>query len=470
MTNHDILFASFTRVRETGLLDSAVINISGPAVGLDTDQNVDLCHFQRACNITYFIIISVCSFAAYFSSARSHRGNTGVEAACLNIVVRIPKSNAGQRVAIKQTFNGNLIGQSCRHRQCLSVIQLNEAISGNGSLLLIDKGKSQTVIDDFCGDLVVAARRIAGGAFALNRSIKLPANDWGTGKREGIADLQSRRSRIGNRIAVHVDVVDRYLSVLVTGVVEYDDVVIRICGKDELLLSSIGIERDAIKFGMSRIQRSIVNRSCRLNDRRHIAFNGYRLGFRNCNLTARILGWIEDVLHRVGGLIGFRHIYDVDDVLAINAAERQRLAGSHRAITGDGNRVLGDFVANLEVGVGHGLACGHRCAVPIDIVDRVAQYSMGPMSIDRGIGCNLGIPVEERIAVRRGVPTVKDVAFLCWRSRVRCLLIFLYGLRIKERRGAVIVHKADRKGRRDPLGIKTHVVGRHRREDVRVTA
>ena len=88
------------------------------------------------------------------------------------------------------------------------------------------------------------------------------------------------------------------------------------------------------------------------------------------------------------------------------------------------------------------------------------------MCIDRGFRRNLGVPVKELIAVRRGVPVVEGVARLGRVGRSGDLLILHDCLIRRKRRRAVFVHKVDRVVRRAPLCIEHHVLRRHRGEGV----
>ena len=194
MANHDVVSNRLAPVGEAGLVFSAVIDVACPAVRLDTDCNVDLGHLEGTADVTNFVVVRVCSIAADDSSVWSYRGNTSVEAACLNIVACVPQSNTSQRIAIKQPFNDNLVGQNRGHSQRRTVILLRETFGSDSSLLLIDKSESQAAgIGDVFSYLVVVTRSSAGSFAALDSRIKFPALDWCTGKREGVADLQARR-------------------------------------------------------------------------------------------------------------------------------------------------------------------------------------------------------------------------------------------------------------------------------------
>ena len=140
----------------------------------------------------------------------------------------------------------------------------------------------------------------------------------------------------------------------------------------------------------------------------------------------------------------------------------------HRLIAGHGDRGLGDRIPDLEVRVGYGL---RRCDVVscfVHILDRIAQCLDFPVRVHLGVRGDLGVPVEQRVAVRRGVPAVKDIAGLFGVAGIGDLLVLVDSLAVKKLARAVLVHKLDGEGRRDPLGVQSQIVARHLVKGVRV--
>ena len=56
VTDINIVIKRLTCVCKAGFIFCPIIDVSCPAVGIDTDNDIDLCHFQRAADIPDLII------------------------------------------------------------------------------------------------------------------------------------------------------------------------------------------------------------------------------------------------------------------------------------------------------------------------------------------------------------------------------------------------------------------------------
>ncbi len=469
MANDDVVPNNLTRIGEASLVLLTVVNVAGPTVGLDTDGNVNLGHFKSACDIADLVVVGVaCMGTSDSCRTRGNLRNTSVETTIVRRIVSvgIVQRNATKRVTVEQAFDLHLIKQRGGHLQILAVVRPGEAVGGNGGLLLIEERELQAaVIGNGLSDLVVSSSRGATIRSAFDSLVQLPAVDRRARERESLANLQSLGLGIRNLIAIHVNVVDGNLGVLVAGVIERKHVLTLSGGQDERLLDLIGMELDAIKLGMISAQRLIVNSRGILNDGSSVARNVIdTLLFRNRSASTSLpVG--DDVAHDIASLIGLRLVHDVDDVFAVITGERQGRARALRTIAGDGHGILGNNVANLEIRISNSLTCGDRSTVLVNIVDRVSQRLLSPVSIDGSIRGDLVVPVVEFVSVSCGVPAIEGISFLGRRPRILCLLVLLDSLAIVSRPTVGI--EAHRIRRRIPFGIENQVGCRHSGEGVR---
>ena len=474
MADHDVVRYALVGVGEAGLLIGAVIDVAGPAVGLDADGNVDLRDLEVAADVSNLIVSAAAGGNRFVAgildhgAARRDRGNAGVQAAVMRIVIRIGigQRNTVERVARTKAFHRHLVAQSWRQRERGAVILLGvRTIDGNGDFLLINEGELESGRCVGVGDLIVVAGRCTGRAAALDGLIELPARDRGAGEREGLADLQRRRHVVaGDRIAVHIDEVDRHGGAAEARIIEVIDVRFGAGGQDEGLLHRVGEELEALQLFMRRIQRRIIDRGCQLDDGGGIAgdvLDRFGLGDRN---IAGILRRIEDVMDGILGRRALRAVDEGDDVLGIVLAEGQGLAALHRAIARDGDRLLGDRLSGNVVRVRDRLILGDVMPVLVLILDDVGDDATRPLGIDRRVRRYRHGPVEEGRAGLVGIPAFEGMAGVGRGSGDGRLLILLDGLAIDCR--AAVGFEGDREARGDPLGIKLKVMSRHGVEDV----
>ena len=484
MADDDVILDALVAVGEAGLPDLAVIDIAGPAVGLDTDGDVDLRHLQGAADVAERIVII--RMRRIRRRVLGRNGSyAGIDTAVVSIVIRvgIGERDAAQTLALGQTFDHHLAIQPRRQGQRRAVVLLAVALDGDGDLLLIEEGEFQALVSHGIGDLVIGTRFIAVVVSADDSLVELPAGDGRAGQGEGLAHLQVLLVIARDPSAVHVDEVDGDRGVPVAGVVERQHVLVFIRCKDQGLFDRIREEFDAFQFGVGRIERGIVDRRRQLDDRSRVAGNvSNRQSFRNDPRfrLASVLRRIDEIANLVAGGIQLRFVDEGDHVAF--ARQSDRLAVGHRTIAGNGNGLLGDGLADHEVRVGDDLVLGDlniprvvngdRRSLPFfnfsQILNDIAQDSAAPVGINGGLSRDLGLPTEELTAIRRGVPVVKDKARLGGVRRSGDLPVLCNGLIGRQSgRSVIAVHKVYRVIRRGPLGVE-HQVGRgHLVEGVR---
>ena len=389
MADHDVIStisSCLGRVREAGIVQLARVRSTSPAVGLDTDGDVDLGHLERAADVANRVVVRVDALTRNGRILRGHRRGACVDAAVVGRVVCVDvcKRNGRQGVALEQAISGDLTTDSGRQLQLCSVILLACAVGGDGNLLLVEEGVHQgAILSDRFGNLDRVRGLGSVVARTLNGLVELPASNRRASQREGLANLQNLRVGASNRIAVHVDEVYRHLHVLVAGVVERDDVLVLVSSQDERLLDLVGIELDAIERGHSRIESRIVNRSSEFDNRGGVArnvLNGLRGRDRGASTSLAIS---DDVVHGIGGGIGLCDVHE-SNFVAIGG-KLDRLAVLVRAIPSDGNGRLSDALTDYEVRVANFLIGSNGSAAFIHIVDGVAQRRARPVRIDRSV-------------------------------------------------------------------------------------
>ena len=157
MTNEDVILNTLGPVRETGLLLGAVVNVTRPAVRLDTNGHVDLRHFQRAADVAHFVVLRM-PMSGNDGVFRGDRCHACIDAARsgarLCVRVRVAEINALQRIAILQALDDYLVRQSARHGQRRTVVLLARTYSGNGGFLLVVQRKLEAVGSNRIGNPV----------------------------------------------------------------------------------------------------------------------------------------------------------------------------------------------------------------------------------------------------------------------------------------------------------------------------
>ena len=187
-------------------------------VGLDADGHVDFGHREGAADVAEQVVVirGVLSadhgvFGRYLGGARVQAARLAVRGFAVGIVV----SDGADAVARQQPVNADLVVQFLGQAQQRAVVGLVRAHGGDSRLLLIEEGEYQiaflhgSIIDGIGGRGFGIA---VGGA--LDRLVERPAGNRRAGQREGIADLHVLRVPVRDRVAVHVDKVDRDVHVL----------------------------------------------------------------------------------------------------------------------------------------------------------------------------------------------------------------------------------------------------------------
>ena len=485
MADDHIIRDTLGRVGEAGFSDLAVIDVTGPAVGLDADGDVDLRYLQGTADVLHRVVSRIRVVSGNYGILRSYGSGAGIQAAnrIRGIGIGIIEFDTRQGMLRQQALHLDLVGNLFCNRQRSSVILFGSADRRDGDLLLVEQGKLQTGCGVFIGDLVTVARGSPFVQGADDGLVQLPSGDGGAGEGKGLADLQALdvRCRARNGVAVHIHKVDRYGGIFEAGVVEVEDVRLRAGSEDQGLLHGIRIELDPVQLVMGGIERFIIHGRSHFDDGGGVA--GYiidRLRFRHfygvLEGRCRILLRIQDVHHRIAGGIPLRAVHEGDDILAVYRSKGQRLAVRLRTVTSDGDSGFGDHLVNHKVRVGNHFIRSHRIILTIHIVDRIGQCLAAPMGVYGGIRRDLGVPVEEGVPVRGGVPAFEDIACLGGgRLGSGNLLVLLYRLGLIDGCSIIAVHKRDGIGRCIPLGVEhqsytaIRSTGRHLAEYIRCT-
>ena len=177
VADHDIIRNALPLIGEAGLFEGTVINDTGPAVGLDTNVDVDLLNFQSAADIANGVVIRV-RMAGNHGGFGRDRGDTRVESAvvirCV-IRIRIIELNTGERIAVLQAFYLDLSLLLCGELQGNTIIRFFIALGGDDDLLLIEESEGQPAGGYVIGDLVIRACGGPAICGAFHSLVELPA-------------------------------------------------------------------------------------------------------------------------------------------------------------------------------------------------------------------------------------------------------------------------------------------------------
>ena len=472
MTDHNVIFNCFCTIGEAGQIRIAVIRRIGPAVGLDTDGDVDLRHLQSAADVPEGIVFRACVLAARHRILGRNGSHAGIDTAVVSFVIRVVKDEANPRqaFALRQTLHKDLARQLSGLLQRFAIILLLEAGRGNGDLLLIEEGKFKSAV--FCNrfsDLIISARLRTVVNLAFYCLVEFPAGDGRAGQGESLAHLQVLHvCGHANRITVHVNKVDGNFRILEAGIVEIEHIALRRGSQNKSLFNRVRVEFQILQLGMAFTKRSVIHRLGQFDDRRGIAGNASnnRL-FRHRDIP-RILSRIEDILDSIAGGLRLRTVEKCYFVAF--CPQRQGFGAFVGTIASHSDGRLGDDLVNDKVRVRYDFVGSHRIMSIgiIHIMDDVFQRGPLPVRIHRGVLLDQHAEVKQIIAIRCGVPAVEDVARLGGCAGVRRLLVLFDRLIRKQiRRSGFTVYKADREARRVPLGVEHQVGRRHLVEGVR---
>ena len=125
MADHDVILDGLGRVREAGLFDGTVIDVTGPTVGLNTDRNVNLRYFQRTADVADCVVVRI-GYITNDRILRRHCCNTRIQTTdrITRVSIRIGILDRRQRMSIQQSFNNELITQVYGQGQHFAVIRL----------------------------------------------------------------------------------------------------------------------------------------------------------------------------------------------------------------------------------------------------------------------------------------------------------------------------------------------------------
>ena len=336
MADEHVIRDALRRVGEAGLPDYTVIDVAGPAVGLDTDGDVDLGHFQGAADVADgVIVVCSCMLTGQYRVMRPDNRGARVQAALRirRIGIRIGVLNRSQCVAVQQTFHDDLVSQSRRQGQGGAVILLGRADNRDGRFLLIEEGEFKAV--EVFRNLIGIARRFTGISGADYGFVQFPAGNRRTAEGEGLADLQDLHVVIGDGVACHIHEMDSDGSVLIAAIIEVVYVAFRACRQNQGLFNSVREELHSFKLGMRRVKRSIIYRRRQFDDGRSVAGNAGYGQFRCNGDIARVLLRIKDILHGIAGRISLCGIHERDHVFAVFRREGNRITRRQRTVAGD---------------------------------------------------------------------------------------------------------------------------------------
>ena len=471
IADQDVVLDVLFRIREAGIVELVLIRSGYPAVGLDTNRDRNLRHFERAADIADRIVVTVYRIVVCVPNDRILRRDlcaagfdTTVIIRCI-IRIRIGILDRSQRITFFQSLHTDLIVQILRQFQRGAVIRLALGHHRDGDLLLIEQRKLQTAARcNVVRDLIYAAR-FRSVIFGINdRLVEFPARDRRACKRILAADLQRRYIIRPNRFAVHVDEMHRDGRRLEARIVERQNVLLRVRRQNQRLFDRVRIEVASCQCRIIRI----IDRCGQFDNGAGVAGHTIRLFLRN-RITCAGLAVCDHISHRIAGGLRLGAVDEGDDVFAFILRQRQRFAVGLRTVARNRDRLLGDRLTDHKVRVGDRLIVRNAniihtvylycIRVALNgctyIMYGIAQRRARPVRIDRGVRRDLGVPIIERIAIRRGVPAFKDIARLGRCAGVRRLLVLIDRLAVFQmRRWIVAVYKADRIGRCNPLGIE----------------
>ena len=478
MANLDVVCNALARVGEAGLVRFAGVGRVGPAVGLDSDGDVDLRHLQGAADIANGIVCLVpCGTGLGGllndrACGRDH-GHAGVETArliALSLPIGIGEINAGELISVQQAIHRDLALQRIRQRQKGAVILLGVAVRSDGDPFLVEEGELEALRRDRFGDLIGAFGFSISIGSAFHRPVQLPPGNGRARKGEGFAHLQLLHGGIRNGITVHVHIVDGDGGALEAGIVEGDDVLIGIRGKDQGLFRSVGIEFDAVQIRIFGTEGSIIHRCSQHDDGGGVAGDIVdRERIMDLDIAGELLG-VKDIANGIAGGLRLAGIDKGDDIGRIRVGEGQGLAVGLGTIAGHRDGQLGNHLAHHKVGVGDHLVRGHGIVRLIHIADGIAEGVAGPVGVNGGVRRDLCVPVEQGVPLGGGVPAVEGIAGLGGRGLQGAHLAVLRHVRfgLIHRGGVFTIHIGDGEGGGHPLGIHLHAVSGHGGESIRI--
>ena len=203
-----------------------------------------------------------------------------------------------QAVTIQHAINYHLISKCGRQRQHSTVILFGSTDRCNGQFLLIKQRELKTILGNCLCNLVVIPCFRSAVFGSLNGFVQFPTGNRRTTERERLAHFQflniGRHTR--DRISGHVNKMHRHRCMLITGIIEVENVCFFTCSQNKCLFNSIREEVYAVQFRMCSIKSIIVNCFCQLNYGSGISRNVlYCLQYSDLNVV-RILIRVKDVL------------------------------------------------------------------------------------------------------------------------------------------------------------------------------
>ena len=435
-----VLLAGIGETDVEGLAGVVVRSFStgmrGPLVGADADVNADRLYRQGSGDIddavVHFRIRDRLGALGDLGVLRRGRAGAGVG-------LRSFEFDGRQSIAAHIAGDGIIrrIGKAAG--QGRAVIGLGLVVGQDDQLFLIVDVDVQVAL--VAGDLIGRLRRV-GRAGQIGMVIHKAIRGFVL-HGIGVALLDIRGIGILDHVAVHVEIVDGDLDGGEADVLEGDDVVLQ--RELQLLRGLRGLIVHAEDIGIVGLGRQIG----RIHVHGHFhrvgggAGNGHRLGLMDHDF--RMI--LQDIVHRIGDLIGDRIVVEGDHIIFIVEGKLDRVGSLVRNIPGDGRRVLGDFLVFPELGVGNRFVrqdLGSRALFVI--VHHVADGLLRPVGVEGDVLRYRLVPVVGRTGlIRRGEPALEGIVLPC-------------GIRGRGGVEAVLVRL--RLDRRTALGIVGHRAGR----------
>ena len=272
---------------------------------------------------------------------------------------------------------------------------------------------------------------------------------------EGVAFFDVCRVGSLDGASIHIEIVHRDLRSGVGNILESDHVVFQgklefLGGLDRLIM----LAQDIAVAGLGR-QISGIHLDGHFHDIGGGTGHRYGLGFRDLDIRS-----LQDIIHRIGDLIGDRIVIEDYGILFFVEGKRFRDRGFVRHMPGHSRRILGDLITLPEVRIRYDLIIQDLggCTLFI-IMHGIADGILGPAGIEGDVLRYGLIPVIRRSGlIRRGEPALEGIVIPGGVIRLRGIEAVLVRLRSNSRTAlGIIGHGA---GRELEIAVE-HQTGRH---------
>ena len=374
MADHDVIINGLAGIGESGLLFGAVVDVAGPAVGLDADSDVDLGDLQRAADVADAVIIRVGRAADDRVPGRYDSG-AGIEAAVTGRVIRvgIGIADGSQAVSALQARHDDLVIQVGGQGQGRAVVLLAQADSGDSSFLLIKDREDAPVFGIRLSDFVRGNRLGSTKRSAFYGAVKPPARYRRTAEGKGLVNLQIFSMNIRKRFTVHVHIVDLNLCFAIIGIIEGYNVVVSRGAEYNRLLRCIRVKIQVLQLRMLLIQGIVINCSRQHGGRHGITVDTSNRHVR-CDmnvLTIIELCRVQNKVGNVAGGVGFSSIIEGQFIAGLS--QHQVQAAIFGSITRYSDGLFSDSLAHFKLRSSDNfLSCQIFIVLFIHIVNSIA--------------------------------------------------------------------------------------------------